>query len=194
MTVQRVADQRFAWLPPLSADGWLLFATSGVRTFAYGFVSVVLGLHLAALGFEAPVIGGIFTAALAGAAVLTVVVTQVADRLGRRRILMVGALLMALSGVIFALTREPVLLVVAAIAGTISPAGRDFGPFRSLEQAILPQTTSDAERTRAFTAYNVVGSLAGALGALAVGLPAAIGLEALAGYGALLWLCAAVGF
>ena len=56
------------WIPRLSGDGWLLFATCAVRTFAYGFLSVILGLHLAALGFDTTEIGGLFTAVLAGGA------------------------------------------------------------------------------------------------------------------------------
>ena len=181
------------WLPCLTRDGWILFASCGVRTFAYGFVSVMLGLYLSALGLEAPTIGAIFTAALAGGAMLTILVTQVADRVGRRRILVLGAVLMALSGAVFALVEQPVVLLLAAVLGTISPSGKDVGPFLSLEQAVLPQTTSDERRTQAFAAYNVVGSLAGALGALAVGLPELAGLTPLAGYRALLWAYAAAG-
>ena len=181
------------WLPHLTRDGWILFATCGVRTFAYGFVSVILGLYLAALGLETPAIGGIFTAALAGGALMTIALTRVADRVGRRHVLALGAALMALSGAAFALTDRPSLLLLAAILGTISPSGKEVGPFLSLEQAVLPQTTSDAQRTRAFAAYNVVGSLAGALGALAVGLPDLAGLAPLAGYRALLWAYAAAG-
>src|SRR5918997_297372 len=144
------------WLPPLTRDGWILFATCGVRTFAYGFVSVILGLYLAALGLETPVIGGIFTAALAGGALMTIALTRVADRVGRRRILALGAALMALSGAAFALTDRPGLLLLAAILGTISPSGKEVGPFLSLEQAVLPQTTSDAQRTRAYAAAGLV--------------------------------------
>ena len=66
--------------------------------------------------------------------------------------------------------------------GTISPSGKEVGPFLSIEQASLPQTTPPERRTSTFAAYNLVASLAGALGALAVGLPEALGLEALAGY------------
>jgi len=80
-----------SWLPELSRDGWLLFVTCGVRNFAYGFLSVMLGLYLAALGLEAGAIGALFTAALVGSAVMTVTVTAVADRLGRRRVLIAGA-------------------------------------------------------------------------------------------------------
>lgn len=42
---------------PLSRDGWLLFATCGTGSFGYGFLSVVLGLYLAAVGLSATMIG-----------------------------------------------------------------------------------------------------------------------------------------
>lgn len=186
-------DGQLGWLPVLSPDGWLLFATCGVRTFAYGFLSVVLGLYLAELGLDAGAIGGIFGVALAGGAVMTIVLTGVADRIGRRRVLIVGAALMALGGAAFALTDRVLLLTLAATVGAISPSGKEVGPFLSLEQAILPQTTTDDHRTGTFAAYNLVGSLAGALGALAAGLPDLLGLAPRAGYGVLVWAYAATG-
>ena len=181
------------WLPVLTADGWLLFATCAVRTFAYGFVSVILGVYLASLGYDTATIGAIFTAVLAGDAAITILLTQVADRLGRRRVLLVGAGLMALAGTAFAVTDNLLLLIVAATVGVISPSGKEVGPFSSLEQAILPQTSNDDQRTHVFAAYNLVSSLAGALGALAVGLPALAGLGPLAANRALLSAYAAIG-
>jgi MFS family permease len=89
---------------PLSRDGWLLFATCAVRSFAYGFLSVILGLYLDAVGLGPAAIGWIFTAALAGGAVMTIIITGVADRLGRRALLIAGAALMALAGWIFAVS------------------------------------------------------------------------------------------
>jgi len=172
---------------PLSRDGWLLFTTSGVRSFAYGFLSVILGLYLDAEGLSATAIGWIFTAALAGGAVMTVLITAVADSFGRRALLILGAMLMALAGCIFAVSENPILLVFAAIFGTISPSGKEVGPFLSLEQAILPQATQDQHRTAVFSAYNLVGSFTGALGALAVGLPSLLSLTAVAGYRFLVW-------
>jgi MFS family permease len=171
----------------LSHDGWILFATCGVRSFAYGFLSVVLGLYLDAVGLDKPAIGWIFTAALAGGAVMTVILTAVADTFGRRALLIGGAVLMALAGLVFIATDNPVLLGAAAIFGTISPSGKEVGPFLSIEQAILPQTTSDLKRTTVFSAYNLIGSLCGALGALAVGLSSLIALTPLAGYRLLVW-------
>jgi len=171
----------------LSRDGWLLFATCGVRSLAYGFLSVILGLYLAAIGLDVVTIGIVFTAALAGGAVMTVFLTTIADRYGRRRILMIGAALMALAGTAFTLTDSWILLTLAAVLGTISPSGKEVGPFLSVEQAILPQTTSDDQRTSIFAAYNLVGSMAGALGALAVALPTLFGITPLAGYRFLIW-------
>ncbi len=68
-------------LPDVSRDGWLLFASCAVRSFAYGFFSVILGLYLDILGMSADVIGWIFTAALAGGAVMTTLITSVAAAL-----------------------------------------------------------------------------------------------------------------
>jgi MFS family permease len=177
----------------LSRDGWLLFGTCGVRSFAYGFLSVVLGLYLDAIGLTTTAIGWIFTAALAGGAVMTMVITALADSFGRKMLLILGAALMAIAGWVFAVSNNPILLAVAAIFGTISPSGKEVGPFLSIEQAILPQTTEDQHRTTVFSAYNLIGSLFGAVGALAVGLPSFLSLPQMTGYRFLVWgyvLCA----
>jgi MFS family permease len=171
----------------LSRDGWLLFATCGIRSFAYGSLSVILGLYLDEIGLSRSHIGWIFTAALAGGAAMTILLTAVADRLGRKPLLMTGALLMAVAGYVFAVSANSSLLALAAIFGTISPSGKEVGPFLSIEQAILPQTTQDQHRTAVFSAYNLVGSLFGAFGALAVGLPSWFSFSTVAGYRLLVW-------
>jgi len=171
----------------LTRDGWLLFVTCGVRSFAYGFLSVVLGVYLDAIGLSTNAIGWIFTAALAGGAVMTILITSIADSFGRKTLLILGALLMAMAGWVFAISDNPLLLSVAAIVGTISPSGKEVGPFLSLEQAMLPQTTEDRHRTAVFSAYNLVGSLLGALGALAVSVPSLFSLPVLTGYRVLVW-------
>ena len=171
----------------MSRDGWLLFITCGVRSFAYGFLSVILGLYLDAVGLSTAAIGWIFTAALAGGAVMTILITAIADSFGRKTLLIVGAVLMAAAGWVFAVSGDPIFLTIAAIFGTISPSGKDVGPFLSIEQAILPQTTDNQHRTAVFSAYNVVGSFAGAIGALAVGLPSLFSLTKISGYRLLIW-------
>jgi MFS family permease len=106
---------------------------------------------------------------LVGDTLLSLWLTTSADRLGRRRVLVAGALLMAGAGVAFALTREPLLLLLAAAIGVISPSGNEVGPFLAVEQASLTQTVSGTRRTDVFAWYNLVGSVATACGALAAG-------------------------
>ena len=165
----------------------MLLASCGVRSFAYGFLSVILGLYLDARGLSTTAIGWIFTAALAGGAVMAIIITSIADSFGRKALLIIGAILMALAGCVFAVSANPIALAIAAVCGTISPSGKEVGPFLSLEQAILPQTTTDQHRTSVFSAYNLVGSFAGALGALAVGLPGFFSMPAIFGYRFLVW-------
>ncbi|MCE5268424.1 MAG: MFS transporter [Planctomycetaceae bacterium] len=152
----------------------LLFATRCVRLFAYGSLSVILALYLAQLGFSDVQIGLLLTLTLVGDTAVSLWLTTHADRLGRRRILVVGAILMALAGIAFALSGNFFLLLVAATIGVISPSGNEVGPFLSVEQAALSQITPAERRTGVFAWYNLAGSLATALGSLSGG--AAVGL------------------
>lgn len=147
----------------------VLFATRIVRLFCYGFLSVVLALYLAQAGLREQQIGLLFTLTLAGDAAVTLWLTTKADRFGRRRTLIAGALLMFGAGVVFVLTREVALLMAAAIIGVISPSGNEIGPFLSVEQAALSQLLPGERRTPVFAWYNLAGSFATAVGALSGG-------------------------
>ncbi len=107
----------------LTSDTLILFSTRIVRLFAYGFLSVVLALYLAELGFDPAQICVLFTLALIGDAVISLWLTTSADRISRQRMLIVGAALMLFAGIAFALTRNFALLALAAIIGVISPSG-----------------------------------------------------------------------
>jgi MFS family permease len=147
----------------------LLFSARSIRLFAYGALSVVLALYLHEVGLSSADIGLLFTLTLAGDAGITLWITTTADRLGRKKMLLLGAGLMVLAGVVFSLTGNMMLLMIAGIIGVISPSGNEIGPFLSLEQAALSQLLSAEQRTRAFGWYNLAGSLAAAAGALAGG-------------------------
>jgi len=157
-------------LTTLSPDGRLLFATRMVRLFAYGFLAVVLGLYLAAIGLSDTQIGLVLSLTLLGDAVISLPITIIADRLGRRRMLIIGAGLMVFAGIIFALTHDITLLTITAIIGTISPSGNEVGPFLAIEQAILPQTTTDKQRTQVFAWYSLLGSVTTGFGSLVGGV------------------------
>ncbi|MEP6681466.1 MAG: MFS transporter, partial [Chloroflexota bacterium] len=154
----------------LDRDGRLLFTTRVIRMFGYGFLAVVLALYLAARGFDGVAIGIILTLTLVGDTLISLWLTTHADRYGRRLVLIVGALLMAAAGIVFAATDLFGVLVAAAIVGVISPSGNEVGPFLAVEQAALSQTTPGVRRTPVFAWYNLAGSIATAVGSLAGGL------------------------
>jgi MFS family permease len=156
-------------LTSLGPDRRLLFATRFVRLFAYGGLSVVLVFYLVGLGLSESDTGLLLTATLLGDTLVSLYLTTRADRIGRRRMLMIGAALMAAAGVAFAFTRQMWLLVVAGTIGVISPSGQEVGPFLSIEQAALSHVVPDRERTHVFAWYTLAGSIATALGALAAG-------------------------
>lgn len=147
----------------------LLFSTRIIRLFCYGLLSVVLALYLTEIGLTEAQIGMLFTLTLAGDAIISLWLTTSADRFGRKRTLLLGALMMGGAGLAFVLTRNYILLVIAAILGVISPADKDIGPFLSVEQASLSHLISNENRTQLFAWYNLAGSFASAAGALAGG-------------------------
>ncbi len=161
-------------LRTLTPDGRLLFGTRTARLFAYGFLSVVLVLYLAQAGLSEAQIGILLTLTLLGDTAISLWMTTSADRMGRRRMLVAGAGLMLFAGVLFALTSNFVLLLIAATVGVISPSGYEVGPFLSIEQAALAQTVPNQQRTSVFAWFNLVGSFATAVGALAGGATAQV--------------------
>ncbi|MBI2822944.1 MAG: MFS transporter [Acidobacteria bacterium] len=169
----------------LSLDGRRVLGAKAFRSFAYGLLSVVLGLYLEESGYLPLTIGIILTLALAGSALLTAVMAGYADRLGRRRILILSGLLMIASGLAFALSQNIWLLALAALSGTVSATSGEVGPFETVEQVILPQTTAVENRNRVFGWYHTVGAVAVSLGSLAAAMPSwlhsALALDMLTG-------------
>ena len=99
----------------------VLYAQRFVRLFAYGGSTLILASYLSALGFRDDHIGLFMTLTLAGDVIISFLITLVADAMGRRAVLALGALLMTGSGVVFALSGNYWVLLCAAIFGVISP-------------------------------------------------------------------------
>ena len=156
-------------LKTLTRDGWLLFVTRFARLFAYGSLSVILVFYLVGLGLTEAQCGLVLSLTLAGDVVVSLLLTTQADRIGRRRMLVIGAILMAAAGVAFASTRNLFFLIIAGTIGVISPSGNEVGPFLSIEQAALSHIVPSPTRTEVFAWYTLAGSLATALGALCAG-------------------------
>src|ERR1700704_4044093 len=104
-------------LHQLTRDAWLLFATRFIRLFAYGSLSVVLVFYLVGIGLTETQTGLLLTLTLVGDTVVSLLLTTRADRIGRRRMLVVGAVLMAAAGLVFASTGRLWLLIIAGTIG-----------------------------------------------------------------------------
>jgi MFS family permease len=165
--------KRWRFLPPeTSADARVLLLARATRAFGDGFVSILLPLHLTQIGFSNVQIGAVATATLLGSAALTLLVGFMADRLGRQALLLRASLLMVVTGLGFALLHDFWPLLVVAFVGTLNPSSGDVSVFLPTEMALLPQTTSDQQRTALFARFSLTGSLVAAFGALSAGLPA----------------------
>ena len=156
----------------LSRDGKLLLAARILRTFGYGFLSVIIAIYLRFLGFDDVHIGLLLGSTLVNSVVFTLFASFYADRIGRRKLLVIYASLMSVSGVIFAFTDNYFLLIFAAFIGTINVTGSETGAFLTIEQAILPQTIKDKKKMNTvFALYNMLGTFAMSGGILLSGLP-----------------------
>ena len=153
-------------------DGQRIILMRGLRQGAYGLLAVVLAIALTRDGFSPAAIGALVTVSLAGDFLGTLIIGHSADRWGRRRTLIVLALLMALTGLIFGFLHWYPLLLLAAFFGTLGTSSSETAPFLPIEQAMLGSRGTGTARTRLFARYNLVASIAGACGALVAGLPA----------------------
>jgi MFS family permease len=149
----------------------LLLSARGLRAFADGFVALLLPVYLTQLGFDAFATGILTTATLLGSAVLTLGVGLTAHFLEPRRLLVASSLLMFATGICFALFGEFWPLVIIGFVGTLNPTSGDVSLFLPLEQSLLSHGVADDKRTALFARYSLVGSLFGALGALAAAVP-----------------------
>jgi len=153
-------------------DGRRIILMRGLRQGAYGLLAVVLAIALTRDGFSPAAIGALVAISLVGDFLGTLIIGHYADRWGRRRTLVVLALLMALTSLIFGFLQWYPLLFLSVFGGTLGTSNSETAPFLPIEQALLGSQGSDAGRTALFARYNLVASIAGACGALMAGLPA----------------------
>ncbi|KOS20047.1 putative membrane protein [Escovopsis weberi] len=145
-------------------DGWLILLARACRMFSFGAISLIMALFLSSLRFSDLQIGAFMTLTLVGDVVLSLLLAAVADGIGRRRIFLVGGLLMAASGLVFTLSENYWVLLGAAVGGVMSATGGDFGPFRSIEESTLAHLTTPATRADVLSWYVTTSTLGSAAG------------------------------
>jgi MFS family permease len=153
----------------ITADLRRLLWARGLRAFGDGFVSLLLPLYLITLGLTSFEVGAITTGTLLGSGALTLLVGMHAYRMRFRTLLVMASLLMAATGIGFALFTQFWPLLVIAVVGTLNPSSGDVSVFLPLEQAVLARLATDRQRTAVFARYSLVGALVGAVGALFAG-------------------------
>ncbi|OSS48048.1 hypothetical protein B5807_06492 [Epicoccum nigrum] len=181
-----------------SKDVYIVILARYLRMYAFGTIALVLALYLQAQDLSDAEIGLFMTLTLLGDVVVSLLLTLVADALGRRRTLMLGALGMAVSGAVFATTDSYAVLLAAAIVGVISPSGNEIGPFRAVEESTLAQLVGEEGRADVFTwyvAFAVLGTSTGLVvgGHVVDALSARNGWSQLDAYRAIFWVYTAVG-
>jgi MFS family permease len=157
-----------------SPDARRIVRTRGLRALVDGLVAVILPGYLLATGLDTVQVGAVITATLLGSAAVTLAIGLRGGALPRRRLLELLALVMVATGLAFATAQGFVVLLVVAALGTINPSSGDVSGFLPVEQALLPDTVPTASRTVVFARYSLLASLAGAVGALAAGLPSLV--------------------
>jgi MFS family permease len=180
----------------------LLLVARALRSTALGYMGVIAPIYLARLGYSAVRVGLVFTAGAFGSMALTLAVSMLADRWGRRRLLVALGLLTSLAGLGFTFGRSLYVLLAAAAAGSVgrgggAGSGGAFGPYFPAEQALIAEHAGDRDRTRVFGVVALVGTLSGALGSLVAMTPAlmrrGLGLALMSGDRLLFGLTALIG-
>ena len=161
----------------------LLYTAAFLRALSIGLMAVLIGLYAARLGLSATQIGVVLSAALWGAAIAAFLTMVIGPKVPERALLFALCALPVAGGAMFLSTDSFPLIVAAAFIGMFNVHGRDRGAIPIVEQALLPATTDDANRTRVFAWYNVLLDSGYAIGGLMAALPAiferALGLETL---------------
>ncbi|KAH7086835.1 major facilitator superfamily domain-containing protein [Paraphoma chrysanthemicola] len=197
--LSRVADfLGITSLNSIGRDAYIIIMLRSLRMFTAGIPSLILALFFASLKFPDSRIGVFMTLTLLGDVLLSLLLTLVADKLGRRRILFMGSIMMAGSGVVFALSESFWILLIAAVFGIISVTGADCGPFRAVEESILSGLTDEKTRSDVLSWYVTATTMAGAVGAEVAGrtvqaLEKRSGGNSTKAFHALFWAYAAFG-
>ncbi|KAI9711275.1 MAG: para-aminobenzoate synthase, (PABA) [Bogoriella megaspora] len=162
-------ESGFSTVLTAGRDIHLLLLARLFRMFAYGSTTLIFAIYFSALGYSDAKIGLFMTLTLIGDMLISLALTSYADSIGRRRTLLLGACLMIVSGIVFALTGNYYLLLLAAIIGVISPSGKEVGPFKAVEESSIAHLTNIRSRTDVLAWYTGIGTLGTALGAFVCG-------------------------
>ena len=152
----------------LSRDGKILLIARPLQSFSASFVSIFIAVYLNLIGLPLWQIGLVLTGGLLSSTFFNTIVGFMADKIGRRKLLFFFGIITILSGLVFALTLNPYLLVPVAIITSIGYRG-GFSPSNMIERVILAQSCPDEKRTRMYAIRSTLNSIAVSTGSLFAG-------------------------
>ena len=194
MTVRRLSGI----MPSVGRDGAVVIAASALRSLDYGFLSVFLGVYLSLLDFSVFQAGLVFSAIMGGGTLSNAVASWRGDTIGRKRMLLVMAVLMGLGGVLYPFASDVTALVLISLIAMTTSTGGDRTAFLSLDMTILAQAVESESRTAAFSWYNLIGRLTKAVGSLMIAVPvflqAWFGIGEIDSFKMMFWAYAGIAF
>ncbi|WPG97373.1 major facilitator superfamily domain-containing protein [Acrodontium crateriforme] len=179
-------------------NAYLVILSRSMRMLAHGAVSLFLALYFAELKITDQYIGLFMTLTLLGDVILGIYLTLIADRFGRRNVLLLGSTMMMATGIIFAVFENYWILLIAAVIGVVSATGGDFGPFRSIEESIIYELTETSTRADVLAWYVTFSTVGSSLGNESSGriihyLEGLNNWSLLDAYRAVFWIYAGIG-
>lgn len=155
----------------INRDAKLIIAGRTAHGFTQGFMSVVLAVYLAKIGFTISQIGVYFAVGFAGSAFFSIVAAVMSERIGRRRMMVGFAVLMFGSTASLAVTELAAPLMIFAFLGALNGTPGAPSPTQPLEQAGLAGGVTASRRTDLFATYRFTATVGAAIGSLAAALP-----------------------
>ena len=147
----------------------LVFAAKTIRTFCYGFMAVLLPIHLAQMELSKTSLGLAFSLSLFVGAFATRLAAIPSRRFGPHRTLAMLHGITVLSGILFLFAQTPWVLILAMAIGNLAIGVGESGPFLALEQVVLARSIPNERMTFLMSIYNLLGYVAAGLGGVIVG-------------------------
>lgn len=155
----------------LHRDTKVIYVAVFLRAAATGMAGVLFGVFLAKLGFQETASGLAISLGLMGATAAAIAATLFSQCFGQKRFLITVTLFAAAGGLAVSVGNHLTWILVFGFLGMINGGGRDRGAALIIEQALLPATTDEKNRTKLFAWYNLLQDSGHAVGSLLAGLP-----------------------
>ena len=104
-----------------------MISARGIRTFAQGYMAVLLAFYFLELGYNVVELGLFISVGIAGVAFFAFFVGLISGRVGRRRLLVFFSLVSGAAGLALILSEEYLVLLIVSFVGSLAAGGGGGG-------------------------------------------------------------------